>query len=515
MKQYPIKNILLKLMLLFLLPVLSINSLAQDRLPRSTPEREGVSPEGIRRFIEAADKHPFEFHSFMLLKNGKVIAEGWWDPYKPDLKHTMYSVTKSFTATAVGYAVNENLITVQDTVIRFFPSLLPDTVSPNLARMTIKDLLTMTAGNEPAGALTDDNWVRAFLHEPVPHVPGTRYFYNTLASHMLSAIVQQKTGTTVEAYLSTRLFKPLGIRDADWVKSPQGITSGGWGLRLKTEDMARFGQLLLDKGKWKGKQIMPAQWVEDATRKQVESWPVWVPAGTPADSSDWIQGYGYQFWRNRGNSYRADGAFGQLIVVMPEYNAVLAVTAGGQLMQDEMNVIRNYLFPALQQEEMIKGRRGRKALQQALRNLALPLPEKSWKGSSAIRYSGKNFRFKNPSQTIRFDLSNPGRINIQLNEADTAHQLSFGNGTWHRGQTYKTAPDLPNLPVGLNREIYPVQYAGAYTWKDDTTLELTLRYIESPFHEIYTYRFSDQGLTMELWDNVSGKKGPFEGELVR
>src|SRR5690606_25052594 len=120
---------------------------------------------------------------------------------------------------------------------------------------------------------------------------------------------------------------------------------------------------------------------------------------------------------------------------MPEYNAVLAVTAGGQLMQDEMNVIRNYLFPALQQEEMIKDRRGRKELQEALRDLALPLPEKSWKGSSAIRYSGKNFRFTNPSQTIRFDLSNPGRINMQLNEADTTHPLSFGNGTWYRGQT--------------------------------------------------------------------------------
>nr|MDA3821420.1 serine hydrolase [Bacteroidales bacterium] len=235
-------------------------------LLRSTPEAENVSAQGIINFIDAVDASDQELHSFMVLRHGNVVAEGWWDPYKPELKHTLYSTSKSFTSTAIGFAVTEGLITVEDKVISFFPDELPETVSENLTAMRIKDLLSMSAGLDPEPRMTNsDNWVKTFLAAPVVHKPGSQFLYNSAATYMLSAIVTKVTGEKVIDYLRPRLFEPLNIEGIDWEESPNGINSGGWGLRLKTEDMAKFGQLYLQKGKWNGKQIIPEKWIEEAT----------------------------------------------------------------------------------------------------------------------------------------------------------------------------------------------------------------------------------------------------------
>ena len=216
-------------------------------------------------------------HSIMVLRHGKVVAEGWWKPYSAELKHTMYSVSKTFTATAVGFAVTENRLTVNDKVVSFFPGQLPDTVSTNLSELTVKDLLSMSVGQQPDPtglAVTGDApWVSTFLKLPVIHKPGTTFLYNSLGSYMLSAIVQKVTGERVVDYLRPRLFKPLGIEGMDWETDPMGINSGGWGLRIKTEDMAKVGQLFLQKGKWNGRQIIPAAWIEEATTKKIDQTP--------------------------------------------------------------------------------------------------------------------------------------------------------------------------------------------------------------------------------------------------
>ncbi|MBK7710665.1 MAG: beta-lactamase family protein [Bacteroidales bacterium] len=221
-------------------------------LPRSLPETEGVSSQGIIDFLDAAARSRNEFHSFMFLRHGKVIAEGWWNPYRPELRHTLYSTSKSFTATAVGFAASEKLLSVNDKVISFFPDFLPDTVSAYLSEMKVKDLLTMSAGMDPdptfKTVVNDSNWVKSFLAVPVVHEPGTKFLYNTLATYMLSAIVQKATGEKVLDYLKPRLFEPLAIEGMDWEVDPHGINVGGWGLRLKTEDMAKFGQLFSSKG---------------------------------------------------------------------------------------------------------------------------------------------------------------------------------------------------------------------------------------------------------------------------
>jgi len=318
-------------------------------LPRSTPEAEGVSSESILAFLDAVEAGDQELHSFVYLRNGKVIAEGWWDPYRSDLKHTLYSTSKSFTSTAIGFAVSEGLLTVDDPVISFFPDQLPDTISENLAAMTVKHLLTMGAGQDPPPNIrsvgAEENWVTAFLAYPVAKAPGSEFKYNSHATYMLSAIITKLTGESVLDYLRPRLFEPMGIEGMDWETDPWGVSSGGWGLRLKTEDMAKFGQLFLQKGKWNGKQLLPEAWIEEATSMQIDQAP--GKSYHARKGNDWQQGYGYKFWRSQHGFYRADGAFGQLIVVMPEKNAVVAVTAEVSDMQKELNLIWDHLLPGM------------------------------------------------------------------------------------------------------------------------------------------------------------------------
>src|SRR6187455_1693762 len=289
------------------------------KLPRSTPEAEGVSSKGIMEFLDAISNSKHEMHSIMILRHGKVIAEGWWNPYRPDLKHTLYSLSKSFTSTAVGFAVAEKKLSVNDKVTSFFPNKLPATISTFLTDLKIRDLLSMTAGQDPdptGPVVVTNDWIRSFFATPVLNKPGAVFLYNSAATYMLSAIVQKVTGEKIIDYLTPRLFKPLGIVGMDWETDLMGTNTGGWGLRVKTEDIARFAQLYLQKGKWNDQQILPAQWVEEATTFKIDTAP--GVAQSKKDSSDWMQGYCYQFWRSRHNSFRGDGAFGQYALVLPE-----------------------------------------------------------------------------------------------------------------------------------------------------------------------------------------------------
>jgi len=342
---------------------------------RSAPESEGISSTAIIRFLDTLEKSRNELHGIMLLRHGKVIAEGCWKPYSAEQLHNMYSVSKSFTATAVGLAEAEGLLRLDDKVISYFPQDLPDTISTHLKDLCIRDLLTMSAGMDNVPAVDDnktDSWVKIFLAYPIVHKPGTLFLYNPMATYMLSAIVQRVTGMTTYEYLNRKLFSLIGIRHADWTSSPQGVTAGGWGLRLKVEDMARFGQLYLQNGIWSGKQILPQRWVQTAT----STWIVQHPAlnSASADSSDWEQGYGFQFWRGLHHSYRADGAWGQFIVVMPEQDAVLVVTEEASDPQQTLSLVWKFLLPAMKSQRLRENASGDFRLKQRLATLKLPAP---------------------------------------------------------------------------------------------------------------------------------------------
>ena len=330
----------------------------QDNGPLPRGEASAEFDAAMADYIAAVEAAGQDLHSVMVLKDGEVLFEKWMSEGKPDEPHILNSVSKTFTSTAVGLAVNEGLLSIEDKVISFFPEDLPEEVSDNLAAMTVRDLLTMTCGHEtdPTGLAwrTDSNWAKAFLAVPVTRTPGEVYCYNSLGTYMLSAIVQKVTGEKVIDYLTPRLFEPLGISGMTWSESPDGVNTGGWGLYLKTEDLAKMGQLLLQKGKWGREQLVPAGWVEDASARQVHS----INAGLNSDmlekmpeeylrESDWTQGYGYQMWRCRHNAFRADGANGQYIIVIPDKNAVVVTTAAIQDMQAEINLIWDHILPVL------------------------------------------------------------------------------------------------------------------------------------------------------------------------
>ncbi|MBE0699599.1 MAG: serine hydrolase, partial [Anaerolineaceae bacterium] len=307
--------------------------------PTSSPERQGIPSSAILRFVEAIEKKHLELHSFMLLRHGILVAKGWWNPYHPDYPHMLFSLSKSFTSSAVGLAVAEGRLSVDDAVVSFFPDDLPELVSENLKAMKVKHLLTMSTGHaeDTTGRLrdtVDGNWVKSFLSLEVENVPGKPFVYNSGATYILSAIIQKVTGMTVLEYLRPRLFEPLGIENPTWETCPMGINTGGWGLNVRTEDIAQFGQLYLNKGVWNGRRILAQEWVEQASSAQ-------VPNGDNPES-DWNQGYGYQFWRCRHGAYRGDGAFGQYCIVMPEQDAVLAITSGLGDMQAVMNLVWIY-----------------------------------------------------------------------------------------------------------------------------------------------------------------------------
>ncbi|MEP7358170.1 MAG: serine hydrolase, partial [Anaerolineales bacterium] len=280
----------------------------ENALPRSQPERQGIASPAILQFVEALDRQMHEMHSFMLLRHGQVVAEGWWSPYKSEDPHLLFSVSKSFTSTAVGLAVAEGRLSIDDRVLSFFPDERPSEAHDFLAAMTVRHLLTMTTGHAVDTwpflvARSDGDWIKAFLNVPIVHPPGTHFLYNTGASYILAAIVQQTTGMKLIDYLQPRLFDPLGIQRATWQESPQGIAVGGYGLSLTTENLARFGQLYLQKGRWGDRQILAEAWVEAATSAQ-------GPGRNNDSHSDWAQGYGYQFWRCRHGAYQASGVFG-------------------------------------------------------------------------------------------------------------------------------------------------------------------------------------------------------------
>jgi CubicO group peptidase (beta-lactamase class C family) len=463
---------------------------APSSLPRSTPEVQGISSGAILGFVEEAEQKIDALHSFMLVRHGQVVAEGWWSPYAAGEPHMLFSLSKSFTSTAVGLAITEGKLTVEDPVLRFFPDEAPAEPSANLKAMRVRDLLTMSTGhhdeairNFPFDA--DDSVVKKFLSLPVAHKPGTFFVYNTPATYMLSAIVQKVTGQTVLDYLRPRLFEPLGIENPTWQASKQGISLGGFGLSVRTEDIARFGQLYLQKGKWQGKQLVPAAWVEDATSRHMSN------GSSP--TSDWEQGYGYQFWRCRHGFYRGDGAHGQFCIVMPEYDAVMAITSGTRDMASVMNLVWDRIVPALQGSPLAADRAAHEKLTAKLASLRLRPVESGTSASTlASTVAGKRYTFgtnRDSIESIMLDSSTAGAdLTFTVRTAGVEQHVAARVGAWRKGT------------IQLAGVTEPIAASGGWTAGDTYTLKV-VRY-RTPFATTYRLRFAGEQLAVESEQNV-------------
>jgi CubicO group peptidase (beta-lactamase class C family) len=476
---------------------------ADTRLPRSSPEAEGVDSAGVLSLIDALEKNINAVHSIMLLRHGKVVAEGWWAPYVADDAHILYSVTKSFTSTAVGLAEQEGLLSINDKVLSFFPDLAPAEPAPQMKAMRIRDLLKMTSGHQNdtidrLRATPDGQWRRTFLATAVEHKPGTHFVYNSGGSYMLSAIVQKVSGQTLDSYLQSRLFEPLGISQHPWGLSSEGIALGDGGLSLTTESVAKFGQLYLQKGVWNGTRVLSEKWVELATSRETSN-------GSDPDS-DWDAGYGFQFWRNKTTGYRADGALGQFSFVLPEYDVVLAITSGTSNTKGIMNTVWQHLLPALHASALPSNPPAQAALTQKLSSLSLPVQSGAAHSPRIHAISGATYVFPENEQgisSVQIDFSAANPV-ITFKDTEGTHPISCGLTTWVRGTT------TFRKRISSLWDVDHQGMAATAAWTDDDTFVAKLCFDETPY--IITARFKFDGdnvlLDMEHNERWGEKKRP-------
>jgi CubicO group peptidase (beta-lactamase class C family) len=460
------------------------------RLPRSTPESQGISSTALLSFLDTVERDKLELHSLMVVRHGHVVAEGWWDPYKADLPHMLFSLSKSFTSTAVGLAVQEGLLSVDDPVVSFFPEETPANPPANLAEMRVRHLLCMGTGHaedtmERITKQEDKNWVKGFLTTTVEHPPGTHFVYNSGASYMLSAIIQKVTGQKLLDYLKPRLFGPLGIEGATWAMCPEGINTGGWGLSLCTEDIAKFGQLYLQNGQWRGKRILSEAWVDEATSSQISN-------GEGGDN-DWQHGYGYQFWRcQRRDVYRGDGAFGQYCIVMPEQDVVIAITSAVGNMQAVLNIVWERLLPAMEESSLPLDDETASTLARHLNEVAIEPPLLEAGSPLSAGVAGKRYEFEKNKAGITSLVFHfrEGAVDITIENDGGVHLISCGVNDWIEGTT-RVIQDLEFSRV-----------AASAAWREPDTLVLTIRFPETPFCQTYACMFTDDVLRLELSQNV-------------
>ena len=466
-------------------------------LPHSAPEAEGISSAAILKFVNTAEKRIDALHSFMLLRHGRVVAQGWWSPYRAACVHQLFSLSKSFTSTAVGLAVAEGRLSVDDPVLSFFPEDAPARPGRNLLAMRVRHLLSMATGHDhdTTGFLhrrKDGNWAAAFLARPVKFEPGTHFLYNTGATYMLSAILQKLTGQTLMEYLTPRLFEPLGITQAWWESDPRGVNVGGWGLNVTTDAIARLGQLYLNRGVWNGQRILPEAWVEEASSPQA---PFSAGGG-----SDWQQGYGYQFWRCQHNAYRGDGAFGQYCIVMPDQDAVLAITSGVKDMQAVLDLVWTTLLPAMKPEPLPADETTHSTLNNKLARLALK-PVKGKRATDlAARVSGRVYEFPKNDQRIQRVSLGFGKDSsaLTIREGQHDHTIVCGHGQWIEGETGLDQYAPPPLVAAPQRKV-----AASGAWTSDDTYTVKLCFYETPFCPTLTFRFSGKRVRYTFEANAS------------
>ena len=486
-----------------LLSALPASAKGVNNLPRSTPEAQGVSSEALSKLFDAMDASEIDFHSIMVMRNGFVIGEGWWAPYAPQYKHSLYSLSKSFTSCAVGLAINEGHFTVEDNVTKFFPELLPAHSSPNLAAMKVKHLLTMNTGHRTAPGLSGANWAKTFLDTPVDFEPGTNYVYNTSATYMLSAIVTKTTGKTALEFLRPRILEPLKIEGADWEVSPQGINSGGVGLRVRTEDIASFSQLYLNKGKWNGKQLVPASWVEASSQSYWDFKTNPFGGSSPKEKDDWQQGYGYQFWRTKHNGFRSDGLYGQFGIILPDENLVVAITEESFKTQQTLDFVWDILLPGLTKGKLPANNAALATLKAKQDGLKVNFAPGQTSSALAGTISGKKFVLDSNTlgaKAVTFNITNGNcELTVQYDNGD--RKLNYAFGKWDLTKNgkmmYKQLPfPVPGLP-DVSTEV-----AGIATWKDTNTLYLVDRPVETVNSDSLTVTFDGSNVKIALLNSV-------------
>jgi CubicO group peptidase (beta-lactamase class C family) len=485
-----------------------------DGLLRAAPSARGVDADAIAAWLDDVEAAGLDLHAFMLYRHDSVVAEAWRWPFRADRLRNLHSVAKSFCACAIGLAIDEGHFRLDDRVLAFFPEVKVDPNGPHAA-MTVEDLLTMRTGHagETSGAAwraLETSWVEEFFRIPVVHEPGTHFVYTSAASYILSAILSRTTGETLHDYLKPRVFEPLGIVDEQWDIGPDGINPGGNGLVARTADLLKLGVLHAQGGMWEGKRVLPAAWVEQATRAQEASGR-----------------YGYHWWVQGEGSFSATGKFVQMVRVFPAHGAVLAVTGAMKGSKLLMPHIDRY-FPTAFQAQPLNDTAGDARLEASLARWQAEgahtpwqrafddtlLPWNAGTGSDAPEVSWRFALDANDAGASELHLTMTEReCEFRLVDAEGEHIVRAGFGHWIESTT-----DMPGAELhhGYRFQNSPVVARAA--WVDPSRLRMVWLYPETAFRDTVELTFEDERVVFKRSVNINSgplAQADLQGRLLR
>lgn len=446
-----------------------------------------VSKRALNEFFAKFQPDHDEIHTLQIFADDAMVVRIAPAPYSPTDKREIYSLSKSFCSTAIGFLCDEGRLSVEDRIIDLFPDKLPDVVSENLSKMRVKHVLSMNTGHPSCvmyHMVHSEDAARAFLAQEVVYEPGTHFAYNTGATCLLSCIVERISGMKLVDFLTWKLFLPLGITDVRWNRVPDGTNEGGCGIHVCSDDIVKLGLLYLHRGMWNGKRILSEEWVNAATSPVSDN----SMNGTP----DWCAGYGYQFWCNYREGFRGDGAFGQLCVVLPEHNMVFAVQTELGDMQREMDAVMElaeHLFDADDTASVI-----------------LPAYEAVGSARKTAGFENTFYRLENNPMgwTGVYFVYDTACDEMQAVFCDGTDQyiLRAGNGHWAESliAARKLKPKLVDLMSTPDAE--RCRTAASCT-AEEGILTFRVRYLNCPHRMVYTFtadgdllklRFENRGL---------------------
>ena len=472
-----------------------------DAWRASTPEAQGIDSQMLLNMFETIQADKVPVHSVLILRHGYLVCEAYFQPFNKGTQHNLFSTTKSFTSTLIGIAIAEGKIKgVEQKIADIFPDVKMPENDLGTKDMTLENVLTMTAGHQADSVdavYGSSNWPQTFFSLPFSKKPGEHFLYDSGASHLLAAALLKTTGQNEAVYARKRLFEPLGIGSFPWEKSTEGINTGGWGLRLTPSDMAKFGYLILNKGVWKGKQIVPAEWVEAATQKHSEGW--W--GETRGDD------YGYQFWMNSFGGFRADGFAGQYICILPEKDLIAVFTSGINYSEPNqpLNLMRDYVVPAVKSDAALpENPKANQELSAYLRQLENPAPQPAPAlPETATRISGKTFQANSFFSSFAITFDKPDSCTLNISQQGKKLALPVGLDGVYRMSSVKQVGTLVWYPP----------YNGIALlgrWEGENTFIIDWQYAGEPYHETYTFTFEEKSAVMEVTEYVVGCAGPMQ-----